>query len=175
MSSCLLSSFLCFLDISLFNVAELPPETATFSAIKRNQAERLRATVLKCMIHGPCGWRNPRSPCMVDGKCSKGYPKAFSEVTSWNQRSSYPTYRRRSVESSGNSAIVGDFFVDNSWVVPYNPYLTLKYDAHINVEACVSPFAAKYLFMYVTKVCFLKIFFFAEKFAENVFCKHCFV
>ena len=44
-----------------------------------------------------------------------------------------------------------EFIVDNSWVVPYNPVLTLRYNAHINVEHCNDPRAAKYLYMYVTK------------------------
>ena len=25
---------------------------------------------------------------------------------------------------------------NNCWVVPYNPYLTTKYNCHINVEIC---------------------------------------
>jgi len=41
--------------------------------------------------------------------------------------------------------------IDNSWVVPYNPYLLLKYDCHINVEVCASIKSIKYLFMYVHK------------------------
>ena len=41
--------------------------------------------------------------------------------------------------------------VDNSWVVPYNPYLMLRYEAHINIENCASPTAANYLYKYVTK------------------------
>jgi len=41
--------------------------------------------------------------------------------------------------------------IDSSWIVPYCPYFTLKYEAHINTEICVSPTAAKYLFKYVTK------------------------
>ena len=44
-----------------------------------------------------------------------------------------------------------ELIVDNSWVVPYNPVLTLRYNAHINVEHCNDPRAAKYLYMYVTK------------------------
>jgi len=41
--------------------------------------------------------------------------------------------------------------VDNSWVVPYNPYYSLKYNCHINVESCVSVKSAKYLFKYFYK------------------------
>ena len=37
----------------------------------------------------------------------------------------------------------------NSWIVQYCPYFTLRYEAQINVEVCVSPTAAKYLFKYV--------------------------
>ena len=44
------------------------------------------------MIHGPCGEHNPHSPCMKDGRCSKGYPKQFCDVTSIDD-DGYPTYR----------------------------------------------------------------------------------
>lgn len=36
-------------------------------------------------------------------------------------------------------------------MVPYNPYLTLKYNAHINVESCASIKSVKYLYKYVYK------------------------
>jgi hypothetical protein len=39
----------------------------------------------------------------------------------------------------------------NEWVVPYSPYLCLRYKAHINVEACISTSSCKYLYKYVTK------------------------
>ena len=145
-------------DIDSVICAELPPNPSSFSCDKKKfQATRLRKTILKCMIHGPCGIRNPRSPCMLDGKCSKGYPRQFSSRTSWNEWSSYPVYRRRNSENPESRAVIGDHVIDNSWVVPYNPFLSLKYDAHINVEACISPFAAKYLFLYINKVNLLSL------------------
>jgi predicted O-linked N-acetylglucosamine transferase (SPINDLY family) len=36
-------------------------------------------------------------------------------------------------------------------VVPYNPYLSKKFNAHINVEVCSSVTAVKYLYKYVYK------------------------
>ena len=41
--------------------------------------------------------------------------------------------------------------LDNRWVVPYNPGLLMTYNCHINVEACSSIKACKYLFKYVHK------------------------
>jgi hypothetical protein len=41
--------------------------------------------------------------------------------------------------------------MDNRWVVPYNPYLCLKYNAHINVEICSSVQSVKYIYKYVFK------------------------
>jgi hypothetical protein len=55
---------------------------------------RLYEIVTSNMLHGPCGPVNPNSPCMVDGECSKKYPRAFSETTV-DSNDSYPVYRRR--------------------------------------------------------------------------------
>jgi hypothetical protein len=41
--------------------------------------------------------------------------------------------------------------IDNSWIVPYSPYLLLKYQCHINVECCLSVRGVKYLYKYVHK------------------------
>ncbi len=36
-------------------------------------------------------------------------------------------------------------------MVPYNPYLSLLFNCHINVEVCTSVAAVKYLYKYVYK------------------------
>ncbi|GBO99743.1 hypothetical protein EVAR_71928_1 [Eumeta japonica] len=36
--------------------------------------------VVQNMIHGPCGAFNINSPCIVDGKCSKRYPRTLDFV-----------------------------------------------------------------------------------------------
>jgi hypothetical protein len=41
--------------------------------------------------------------------------------------------------------------LNNCWVVPYNPYLSKRYNAHINVELCGSIKAIKYLYKYFYK------------------------
>jgi len=74
------------------------------------------------MLHGPCGDEKPNAPCMVDGKCSKKYPKEFNEQTVLTE-DGYPQYawpnNGRTVEKNG-------FIYDNRHVVPYNPYLSAK-------------------------------------------------
>ena len=39
----------------------------------------------------------------------------------------------------------------NCWVVPYNPFLSNKYKAHINVEVCGTVKAIKYINKYIYK------------------------
>lgn len=107
---------------------------------------RLHAIVTKHMVHGPCGENNLNSPCMIDGKCSKDFPKPFQKETLANLNG-YPKYQRRDDQST----IVNNKTIDNSWIVPYNPYLSLKYNCHINVESCSSIKSVKYIFKYVYK------------------------
>ncbi|XP_055352995.1 uncharacterized protein LOC129598933 [Paramacrobiotus metropolitanus] len=108
---------------------------------------RLFETICTTMVHGPCGTINPGSPCMLDGKCTKGFPKDFSPTTKENVNG-YPVYQRR---DEGRRILINDVPVSNQWVVPYNKWLSCKYDAHINVEVCTSVKSVKYLFKYVYK------------------------
>ncbi|KAK7273081.1 hypothetical protein RIF29_14127 [Crotalaria pallida] len=111
------------------------------------QNAELRQTVLKHMIHGPCGPLNPNSPCMKNGQCKKNFPKMFCEQTRQGI-DSYPEYRRRNTEPIQINRNVA---VDNGWVVAFNDWLLLKYDCHINVEVCSSIKSIKYLYKYVYK------------------------
>ena len=108
---------------------------------------RLHAIVKRCMIHGPCGVAKKSAPCLRDGRCSKRFPKAFSAVTT-NTEDGYLVYRRR---DNGRVVNAGGAQVDNRWVVPYNPCLLLKFNAHINVEICSTVIAVRYLYKYVYK------------------------
>ena len=92
---------------------------------------------------------------MKDGKCSKKYSKMFCEKTLLDPENTYPEYQRLSPEKGGRSKVITtkgkQFVLDNRWIVPYSPYLSLRYNSHTNVEVCLSPMAAKYLYKYVFK------------------------
>lgn len=102
------------------------------------------------MIHGPCGAFNRNSPCMVNGACSKKYPRTLLQETQTGE-DSYPQYRRRSSVDGGFTAKINGVDFDNSWVVPYNPVLSHTFSAHINVEFCNSVKSIKYICKYVNK------------------------
>ncbi|XP_063781333.1 LOW QUALITY PROTEIN: uncharacterized protein LOC134929683 [Pseudophryne corroboree] len=106
----------------------------------------LRQIITRCMLHGPCGTNYPRAPCMQNGKCTKQFPKEFNDNTLIH-RNTYPVYRRRPTET----VEVRGVLMSNQNVVPYNPYLALKYNAHINVEVCTSLYAIKYIYKYIFK------------------------
>jgi hypothetical protein len=111
------------------------------------QHPELYSLVKKHMIHGPCGLARIGSPCMRNNKCSKYFPKQFTETTVVDQNG-YPVYKRsantQTIEKNGIS-------LDNRHVVPYNVKLLLKYQAHINMEWCNQSTSIKYLFKYIHK------------------------
>jgi hypothetical protein len=94
--------------------------------------KELYALVKNHMIHGPCGSTHTKSPCMPTGKCSKFFPKKYQDKTVVDQ-DGYPVYRRR---QDGVTIEKSRATMDNRHVVPYNPFLLMKYQAHINMEWC---------------------------------------
>ena len=125
-------------DIDSMVCAELPDP---------NEQQHLFNVVTTCMLHGPCGHIRSNAQCMKDGRCSKRYPREFSETTVLDENA-YPVYRRR---DNGQTFLKNGFVYDNRYIVPYNPYLSAKYSAHINVEIATSITSVKYLYKYVYK------------------------
>ncbi|XP_073224868.1 uncharacterized protein [Cicer arietinum] len=118
--------------------AEIPDkdiDPITFSVVER------------FMIHGPCGILNKKSPCMVNGKCGKHYPKRFHDKTSIDE-DGFPIYMR---QNGGRYILKNGSQLDSRYVVPYNRHLLIKDDAHVNVELCNRSRAIKYLFKYINK------------------------
>ncbi|XP_019154338.1 PREDICTED: uncharacterized protein LOC109150817 [Ipomoea nil] len=118
--------------------AEIPDENTDVEYYK---------AVEEFMMHGPCGKTRSNSPCMVNGRCSKHFPKRFVECSTFDD-DGYPVYRRR---DNGNIVTKNGITLDNRYVVPHNRHLLLKYKAHINVEWCNQSRLIKYLFKYVNK------------------------
>ena len=136
--------------------AELPPDpTIAENGADKEQMQELENIVKMNMIHGPCGIANPTAPCMQDGKCTKSFPKEFRKHTIVDPENGFPTYRRRAPEDGGRTINMNrggiPYQATNRDVVPYNPFLSLRYKCHINVEKSTSPRNAKYLYKYVTK------------------------
>ncbi|XP_059149801.1 uncharacterized protein LOC131936752 [Physella acuta] len=98
------------------------------------------------------------SPCMVNGHCSKRYPRSFLDETQTGA-DSYPLYRRRTPQNGGFTGKINtrcasgyqEIEIDNRWVVPYNPFLCRVFQAHINVELCSSVKSIKYICKYIHK------------------------
>lgn len=128
--------------------AEIPPKGRPNSP-----EQRLYDLVMKHMIHGPCGSGQRQLGCCKKGKSSRKYPRPFTHTEIKDD--SFAIYRRRDASSGGNEGTKmyrnQEVHITNQWVVPYSPYLLLKYASHVNVEYCHSIKLVKYLFKYQLK------------------------
>ena len=109
---------------------------------------RLHAIVTQNMLHGPCNRRCKNE----SGDCTKHFPKTKSQVT-LSPEGDYPVYRRRCLHNHVKTKANGDVISvhDDTFVVPYNIYFSLRYNCHINVELATTVVVVKYLFKYITK------------------------
>jgi hypothetical protein len=126
-------------DVDKIVSCEIPDQT---------RYPHLHSIIVKHNMHGPCGDLNPKNVCMESNeKCKNKFPRDYCNITTFGDNS-YPFYKRR---NNGVSIKVRGHMLDNRWVVPYNPYLSAKFDCHLNVEVCSSIKIVKYLYKYVYK------------------------
>ena len=109
--------------------------------------DELLQLIKKFMVHTPCGNQNPSAPCMVNGSCSKSFPKPFGADTVVTENS----YACIKCHNTGQILKIQGRQVNNQWVVYHSPYLIWKYRCHINVESIASVKAVKYIYKYVYK------------------------
>ena len=68
------------------------------------------------MMHIPCGEANTKSPCMVDNKYTKHFPKKYNSETTIDEEG-FQVYKRR---DNGEQIKKGKATLDNRFVVSYN-------------------------------------------------------
>ncbi|XP_043464096.1 uncharacterized protein LOC122499686 [Leptopilina heterotoma] len=128
----------------------LPDQVASdrpdISEIPDNNIEpELHKIIMRHNIHGPCR----EGLCIVNGKCSKKFPKPFQEETVINERGQVH-YQRK--DTNTTFVRTGGYEIDNRYVVPYNPFLSKRYNCHINVEVVGGGIeSVKYLHKYMYK------------------------
>ncbi|CAN6884113.1 unnamed protein product [Brassica oleracea] len=99
-------------DIDKIISAEIPDKTVD---------PDLYVIVGDCMMHGPCGAAKKDNVCMVNGKCSKMFPKPLNIRTSIDANG-FPAYMRR---IDGRFIEKNGIRLDNGFIVPYNRDLML--------------------------------------------------
>ena len=95
-------------------------------------------------MHRPC---DP-GRCLSEGVCKRGFPKQFLDETR-SLEDAFPMYKRRQL----GTITVNNREITSAFVVPYNPYLTIKYATRINVIVSGSIACVTYLYPYFFKGC----------------------
>jgi hypothetical protein len=103
----------------------------------------LYALVTEFNLHGPCETK----PCWNGSMCKSGFPKLYTPRT-FVVDGAYPAYRRR---DNGRKFTKLTSTFTNQHVVPFDKFLTLLFECHINVKVPVNSTAIKYLYKYITK------------------------
>jgi PIF1-like helicase/Helitron helicase-like domain at N-terminus/Helicase len=110
---------------------------------------QLFEVITKHNLHYPCD--QVRASCLDNSNiCSKHFPKAICEETHRDE-DGWVQYRRRNGVTFKKKYRGRWVTYTNQHVVPYNPYLSMKYNCHINVEYVNSIHPIKYLFTYFYK------------------------
>lgn len=128
-------------DIDSYVSAEIP---------EPNTDSLLHQLIMANNIHKPCDTCEDAT-CHRDGTCKRNFPKKMASFTVITG-DKFPIYRRRGL----HFGTVTDYNnvsrpITDEWVVPFSPYLTLKYRCHINLEVAAHVKCFKYLYKYVLK------------------------
>ncbi|GJW14187.1 DNA helicase [Tanacetum coccineum] len=127
------------IDVDQYIFAELPNPIEVADGYR---------VISKLIMHGHCGVANKNAPCIKDGnKCNRNFPKPYSNNT-YIDKDGFVHYQRRETRIDTERQNVR---LDNSYVVPYNRTLCLRYYPHINVEYYGWTMLIKYLFKYISK------------------------
>src|SRR5260370_12167681 len=84
---------------------------------------------------------SPEGCLNAQGRCAKGFPKAFCQETSMDENH-YPSYARPqtgftyTVQRHNLQGQQTNITFTNQHVVPYNPHLSMLLGCHVNVEFC---------------------------------------
>lgn len=84
-------------------------------------------------------------------KIYKMVPKESQNETAINEGTGFVFNRRRDDGRYFPASRNRPIHQDNRWIVPYNLYLLMKYDSHVNVEICSMAQSVKYIYNYVYK------------------------
>ena len=113
----------------------------------------LHNLVMTFMIHRPCDGScstRRQTGCRLGSPdvCKHGFPKNFLEHTFMAKYG--PELRRRRGPKYWHRGY--RCFVDNRWVIPYNPRLLRRYRCHLNVLVCATGLPFKYIYGYMDKM-----------------------
>jgi hypothetical protein len=113
-----------------------------------NKYPELRKMVIKHMMHGSCGsiTLTAHAPRVVNHARIITLGLSVTQPCKGRIRTLFTDVMTMIVKKRSEGA---NWTIDG--VVPYNPYLLRLFNCHINVEACGSIKAIKYLFKYIYK------------------------
>jgi len=146
--------FMTAANIDHFISAEIPSGADAMS-------QELQGIIQSTMVHTQCVGGNGKALCMeglnplTSPTGRKGFPYQFQPETIITEYG-YPLYHRRDTGQCFSITVRGTegnvmTVIDNQRVVPYSPYFSLRYKAHINVEVGGSVKAVKYIHKYIYK------------------------
>ena len=125
-----------------------------------NLTRELQANIAQQIVYRPYSLDKPLVACtqdsnaraFIDLRYSKKFLKAFQEEIVLLDNS-YPLYQRRDNSKHVIIKVASgqDIQLNNQHIIPYNLYLSRRYNAYINIKICSGIKAIKYIYKYIYK------------------------